>query len=195
VNSQLSAIPEVDEDSTHKSSSLSVHSSVDKSQHFQLEGKHYSNLGAMLDNDRASVCSEEPNLFSALDNRSQNSKIQSQEWRTKNDEDTIARTTTESIKNCLRDPMTKEKRRDNKNFHFKGEVITVASNGDDDSTSGISDITYDCLPTSATPPWFKKAMEMFKEVPAEEEGSDAGVAEESRDDLDDLKQLVTLQID
>jgi hypothetical protein len=188
VNSQLSAIPEVDEDLTQKSSSQS---SIDKSHHYQMEGKNYSSLGAMLDNDRVSICSEEPNLFPALDNYSQHSKTPSQQQRramiNNNDECIGDRNTAEQTKHGFSDPVKKEKtRRGNKNFRVNLEEITVTSkNGDnhddDDSTGGISDITQEFLQIPETPPWFKKAMEMFMEVAAEEEEeSGADVVEESR---------------
>jgi hypothetical protein len=152
VNSQLSAIPEVDEDLTQKSSSFSAQGSIDKSQqYFQIENKNYSSLGAMLDNDGASNCTEEPNLFSALDNRSQNYKTPTQDRLMIKEECEEARATTELKKKSVRDPMNNVKKPSHNNFRLEGEEIMVTSNRDDDSTSGISDITEDFLQIPVLP--------------------------------------------
>jgi hypothetical protein len=192
VDSQLSAIAEVDEDLTQKSSTVSAHSSIDMSQHLRNDGQNYASLAAMLENERTSIGTDEPYLFS-METNSQRSASPTREKSVKKDEHAGTLSCKKVKKTTCRDPNSLEKRRGDKKFRFKGEEITVTSTSDDDSTSGISDITEDFLQIPVTSPLFKKAMEMFREVAAEE-GRAAEDVEESRDDLDGLNHIVTLQL-
>ncbi|KAG7367983.1 hypothetical protein IV203_030726 [Nitzschia inconspicua] len=193
VDSQLSAITEVDEDLTQRSSSISAHSKADLSQHLRSEAGKYSSLGAMLDNEDTSITTDEPNFFT-IEFRSQSSNSAAPERQVKENEHGTA-TSEKHFKNReTRDPVTREELDRDRNFRLKGGEITMKSLWDEDSTSDISDLTEDFSQIAATSYLFKKAMAKFQEGATDEDGRDIVMVDESRDDVDDLNQIATLQI-
>ena len=191
VRSQLSAITEVDEDLIRGSSlSLSAHSSIEKSGH----------LRNLLETE-SSGNDEEPNLFAAVgtptisDEIAPETAVRHPEEQDEKIEDPPlqAEEHPEDVKKTKNDDV-REKFKRNRMLGWKGEEITLDSYEDEeDSSGGISDITEEFLQIPVSSPLFKKAMAMFKEIAGEEEMETIEI-EESRDDLDALKPLATLEI-
>jgi hypothetical protein len=191
VASQLSAITEVDEDLTQRSSNLSAHSSIEHSGHLR-----YVSLNPMLDD--ASLVTEEPNLFASTD-ATEKSNIVSPVHVEHTGVETLADEKHKYFvpSRSQYDPadryLSKDKRNGENMFHFKGEEIALSSNSDEDSSGGVSDITEEFIHFPTTSLVFKKALDVSRDVVGKEEIKSEQI-QESRDDLEELKPLAHLQI-
>jgi hypothetical protein len=97
------------------------------------------------------------------------------------------------LESCISDSERKERSRCSSKFVLKCEEIRLPTFKQDDeaSTGSMSDITEDFLQIPASSPLFKKAMQMFREMAAEENRLRG---EHEDDDVKDLNHVVSLAI-